>query len=41
MAEPTKEQQPTYDQEQAIKDYTRLMETGPLAENEADLRTNI
>lgn len=28
----------TYDQEQAIQDYTRLMEAGPLAENEEELR---
>ena len=34
-------QQPTYDQEQAIKDYTRLMEAGPLAENEKELRALI
>jgi hypothetical protein len=34
-------QQPTYDQEQAIKDYTRLMEAGPLAENEEELQALI
>src|SRR2546421_1924075 len=34
-------QQPTYDQEQAIRDYTCLMEAGPLAENEEELRALI
>jgi len=34
-------QQPAYDQEQAIRDYTCLMEAGPLAENEEELRTLI
>lgn len=30
-----------FDQEQAIKDYTRLMEAGPLAENEEELHSLI
>ncbi|SRR6266436_6549046 len=34
-------QQPTYDQEQAIRDYARLMEAGPLAENEEGLHALI
>jgi hypothetical protein len=34
-------QQPTYDQEQAIRNYACLMEAGPLAENEEELRTLI
>lgn len=34
----TSEQQPTFNQEQAIRDYTRLIEAGPLAENAEELR---
>jgi len=34
-------QQPTYDQEQATRNYTRLMEAGPLAENEEELHVLI
>ncbi len=30
-----------FNQEQAIADYTRLMEAGPLAENEAELQALI
>lgn len=32
-------EQPAFDHEQAIQDYQRLMEAGPLTENEEELRT--
>jgi hypothetical protein len=34
-------QQPAYNQEQAIRDYTCLIEAGPLTENEEELRALI